>query len=65
VAEWTGPAREDPHGGEAIHLLLAGIPRITRPRTPTSGFSVVNPGGNWIRVSPLGGWIGANWIGPR
>ncbi len=39
-------------GMRAAHgkLLLAGIPRITRPRTPTSGFSVVDPGGNWIRV---------------
>jgi catechol 2,3-dioxygenase-like lactoylglutathione lyase family enzyme len=36
-------------------LLLAGIPRITRPRKrknagDASGFSVVDPGGNWIRV---------------
>ncbi|GAA3740528.1 hypothetical protein HDA32_002616 [Spinactinospora alkalitolerans] len=39
------------HGG----LLLSGIPRITRPRKRkntgnTSGFTVVDPGGNWIRI---------------
>jgi hypothetical protein len=34
-------------------LLVAGIPRMTRPRRrqdDTSGFSVVDPGGNWIRI---------------
>ncbi|WP_020576022.1 bleomycin resistance protein [Actinopolymorpha alba] len=36
---------------------LAGIPRMTRPRPRKnvgglSGFSVVDPGGNWIRVFP-------------
>ncbi|MEV0201048.1 VOC family protein [Nonomuraea sp. NPDC050691] len=36
-------------------LLLTGIPRITRPRKRKNtgdvpGFSVVDPGGNWIRV---------------
>ncbi|KUL21509.1 VOC family protein [Actinoplanes awajinensis] len=35
---------------------LAGIPRMTRPRARknaggTSGFSVVDPGGNWIRIT--------------
>lgn len=35
---------------------LAGVPRITRPRSRAnnaglSGFSVVDPAGNWIRVS--------------
>jgi len=41
----------------AVHgkLLISGIPRITRPRRRknagnSSGFSVVDPGGNWIRV---------------
>ncbi|MBN6056545.1 VOC family protein [Nonomuraea sp. RK-328] len=41
----------------AVHgkLLLTGIPRITRPRKrkntgDVSGFSVVDPGGNWIRI---------------
>jgi hypothetical protein len=36
---------------------VAGIPRMTRPRRKqgtTGGFSVVDPGGNWLRVSPLG-----------
>ncbi|TDC79431.1 VOC family protein [Actinomadura sp. 7K507] len=44
-------------GMRAVHgkLLVAGIPRITRPRKRknadgASGFSVVDPGGNWIRV---------------
>lgn len=36
-------------------LLLAGIPRITRPRKRkntgnAAGFTVVDPGGNWIRI---------------
>ncbi|GAB2960741.1 hypothetical protein GCM10027280_56940 [Micromonospora polyrhachis] len=36
-------------------LLVAGIPRMTRPRArkntgSLSGFSVVDPGGNWIRI---------------
>ncbi|GLZ31119.1 hypothetical protein Lesp02_33070 [Lentzea sp. NBRC 105346] len=30
-------------------VLVAGIPRMTRPR-PGRGFSVVDPGGNWIRI---------------
>ncbi|WUJ06387.1 VOC family protein [Actinoplanes sp. NBC_00393] len=37
---------------------LAGIPRMTRPRARknnggVTGFSVVDPGGNWIRISAL------------
>jgi hypothetical protein len=36
-------------------VLVSGIPRMTRPRPRknadgVSGFSVVDPGGNWIRV---------------
>ncbi len=36
-------------------VLVSGIPRMTRPRARknadgTGGFSVVDPGGNWIRV---------------
>ncbi|WP_217707171.1 VOC family protein [Nonomuraea rhodomycinica] len=36
-------------------LLLTGIPRITRPRKrkntgDVAGFTVVDPGGNWIRI---------------
>lgn len=36
-------------------LLLSGIPRITRPRKRkntgnASGFTVIDPGGNWIRI---------------
>jgi len=35
-------------------LLVSGIPRMTRPRKrknadDLSGFSVIDPGGNWIR----------------
>lgn len=37
-------------------LPISGLPRITRPRRRAnnaglSGFSIVDPGGNWIRVS--------------
>jgi hypothetical protein len=35
-------------------VLLSGIPRITRPRKKQdgmSGFSLIDPGGNWIRIS--------------
>jgi hypothetical protein len=38
-------------------LPSAGIPRILRPRKRSGtvrGFSVVDPGGNWLRVSRLG-----------
>ncbi|WP_024818533.1 hypothetical protein [Arthrobacter sp. 31Y] len=38
-------------------LPLAGIPRITKPRRKqgtTAGFTVVDPGGNWLRISALG-----------
>lgn len=36
-------------------LLVSGIPRMTRPRKrknadDLSGFTVVDPGGNWIRI---------------
>jgi hypothetical protein len=44
-------------GMRAAHgkLLFAGIPRMTRPRKrkntgDLSGFSVIDPGGNWIRI---------------
>ena len=36
---------------------VAGIPRILRPRKKygtVRGFSVVDPGGNWLRISKLG-----------
>lgn len=38
-------------------LSVAGIPRITRPRKKygtVRGFSVVDPGGNWLRIYKLG-----------
>ena len=38
-------------------LPVAGIPRILRPRKKYGtgrGFSVVDPGGNWLRISTLG-----------
>lgn len=39
-------------------VLVSGIPRMTRPRKREnagglSGFTVVDPGGNWIRIFPL------------
>ncbi|NWL09844.1 hypothetical protein DM793_00805 [Paenarthrobacter nitroguajacolicus] len=44
-------------GMRAVHgkVLVAGIPRMTRPRQRkntgnAAGFSVVDPGGNWIRI---------------
>ncbi|ANZ35734.1 hypothetical protein BBK82_06220 [Lentzea guizhouensis] len=43
----------------AVHgkLLVSGIPRMTRPRLRNdryTGFTVVDPGGNWIRISAPG-----------
>ena len=38
-------------------LPVAGIPRILRPRKKygaVRGFTVVDPGGNWLRISKLG-----------
>jgi catechol 2,3-dioxygenase-like lactoylglutathione lyase family enzyme len=38
-------------------LPVTGIPRITRPRKKygtVRGFSVVDPGGNWLRISKIG-----------
>ena len=38
-------------------LPVAGIPRILRPRKKygtVSGFTVIDPGGNWLRVYKLG-----------
>ena len=38
-------------------LPVAGIPRIGRPKKrygTVRGFSVVDPGGNWLRISKLG-----------
>jgi hypothetical protein len=37
-------------------VLLSGIPRMTRPHprknnNGLTGFSVIDPGGNWIRIS--------------
>src|SRR5688500_15618734 len=37
-------------------LPIAGIPRITRPRKrfgTVHGFSMIDPGGNWLRISKL------------
>ncbi len=51
--------REFAAGLRASHgkLPVAGIPRILRPRKKygtVSGFSVVDPGGNWLRISRIG-----------
>ncbi|MDQ3405631.1 MAG: hypothetical protein M3548_19940 [Actinomycetota bacterium] len=35
-------------------LLISGIPRVTRPRLRNdryTGFAVIDPGGNWIRIT--------------
>jgi hypothetical protein len=44
-------AMRETHG----KLLVSGIPRITRPRKRKnadnlSGFTIIDPGGNWIRI---------------
>ena len=58
----VGLQREDLHQGFATGMraaygkvLVSGMPRMTRPRTRKnadglSGFSVIDPGGNWIGV---------------
>jgi hypothetical protein len=40
----------------AVHgkVLVSGIPRMTRPRLRNdryTGFTVIDPGGNWIRIN--------------
>ena len=43
--------------GKLGKLPVKGIPRITRPRKKygtVSGFSIVDVGGNWLRISKLG-----------
>ncbi|HRN51588.1 MAG TPA: VOC family protein [Anaerolineales bacterium] len=38
-------------------LPVTGLPRVTRPRKKfgtVSGFSLVDPGGNWLRISQMG-----------
>ncbi|MEU4385163.1 hypothetical protein [Promicromonospora sp. NPDC023805] len=47
-------------GMRATHgkILVSGIPRMTRPRVRKnsdnmSGFTVIDPGGNWIRVMAM------------
>ncbi|MCR3749530.1 hypothetical protein [Lentzea californiensis] len=57
VVEDTGPLFEAFSAGmRAVHgkVLISGIPRMTRPRLRNdryTGFTVVDPGGNWIRVN--------------
>ncbi|WP_280276113.1 VOC family protein [Nocardia wallacei] len=59
-------------GMRAVHgkLLVSGIPRTTRPRKRKnadnySGFTVIDPGGNWIRffASPGTGGAGTPAVG--
>ncbi|MEU3646342.1 hypothetical protein AB0E59_23385 [Lentzea sp. NPDC034063] len=57
IVEDTGPLYEDFAAGmRAVHgkVLIAGIPRMTRPRLRNdryTGFAVVDPAGNWIRIN--------------
>ncbi|HEX8868634.1 MAG TPA: hypothetical protein VF821_23445 [Lentzea sp.] len=57
IVQDTGPLYEAFAAGmRAVHgkVLISGIPRMTRPRVRNdryAGFSVVDPGGNWIRVN--------------
>ena len=57
IVEDTGPLYEDFAAGmRAVHgkVLISGIPRMTRPRLRNdryTGFAVVDPAGNWIRIS--------------
>jgi len=53
-------------GMRAAHgkLLIKGLPRMTRPRVRRNmggltGFSVVDPGGNWIRIIPQAATLSA------
>lgn len=52
-------------GMREVHgrLLVSGIPRMTRPRKRRnsgnhSGFTVIDPGGNWIRIMAAGAAAG-------
>jgi len=57
IVQDTGPLYEAFAAGmRAVHgkVLVSGIPRMTRPRVRNdrySGFTVVDPAGNWIRVN--------------
>lgn len=57
IVEDTGPLFEAFAAGmRAVHgkVLISGIPRMTRPRVRNdryTGFAVVDPGGNWIRIT--------------
>lgn len=57
IVQDTGPLYEAFAAGmRAVHgkVLISGIPRMTRPRLRNdryTGFSVVDPGGNWIRIN--------------
>lgn len=57
IVEDTGPLFEAFAAGmRAVHgkVLVSGIPRMTRPRLRNdryTGFSVIDPGGNWIRIN--------------
>ncbi|MDX8032795.1 hypothetical protein SK803_21475 [Lentzea sp. BCCO 10_0856] len=57
IVQDTGPLFEAFAAGmRAVHgkMLISGIPRMTRPRLRNdryTGFTVVDPGGNWIRIN--------------
>jgi hypothetical protein len=57
IVQDTGPLFEDFAAGmRAVHgkLLISGIPRMTRPRVRNdryTGFTVIDPAGNWIRIN--------------
>ncbi|WP_086661198.1 hypothetical protein [Lentzea kentuckyensis] len=57
IVQDTGPLYEAFAAGmRSVHgkVLVSGIPRMTRPRVRNdryTGFSVVDPGGNWIRIN--------------
>ncbi|NGY61425.1 hypothetical protein G7043_21095 [Lentzea sp. NEAU-D13] len=57
IVQDTGPLFEAFAAGmRSVHgkLLMSGIPRMTRPRLRNdryTGFTVVDPGGNWIRIN--------------
>ncbi|MFJ8963113.1 hypothetical protein ACIRG5_27375 [Lentzea sp. NPDC102401] len=57
IVEDTGPLYDDFAAGmRAVHgkVLISGIPRMTRPRLRNdryTGFAVVDPAGNWIRIN--------------
>jgi hypothetical protein len=70
VDDLVGIHREFAAGLRAAYgkMLVSGVPRMTRPRVRKnydghSGFSIVDPGGNWIRFGARGAPSGGDRAG--